>query len=212
MVRQASVSRRCSFLIVAVAVAAGCSSTKVLIPPRVDLARYGTIGMIEFTSMDDPHLAGEVSREFLAAIQEAQPGTPVLELGKQAGILHSIRSDDLDPPTIRAIGEKYKVDAIVVGMLGAQEVKPKLAVGGLDAISASAEMEGLLDARIFDTKSGATIWTRAARAKEQVARVDLSIEGIAGVGANSPGESKNRLVQSLVERATVDFWPHWEKQ
>lgn len=193
--------------------AAGCSSTKVLIPPRVDLARYGTIGMIEFTSTDDPHLAGQASREFLSAIQEAQPGTPVLELGKQAGILQSISSDELDPPTIRAIGEKYKVDAIVVGMLGAQEVKPKVAVGGsLDAISASAEMEGLLDARIFDTRSGATIWTRAARAKEQVARVDLSIEGIAGMGANSPGESKNRLVQSLVERATVDFWPHWEKQ
>jgi hypothetical protein len=98
-------------------------------------------------------------------------------------------------------------------MLGAQEVKPKVALGGsLDAISASAEMEGLLDARIYETKSGATVWTRSARAKEQVARVDLSMGGLAGAGANSPGESKNRLVTSLVERATVDFWPHWEKQ
>jgi hypothetical protein len=73
-------------------------------------------------------------------------------------------------------------------------------------------MEGVLDARIFDTKSGATIWTRAARAKEQVARVDLSLEGLGGLGANTPGESKSRLVQALVEEATVDFWPHWEKQ
>ena len=169
--------------------------------------------MIEFTSMDDPRLAGEASREFLAAMQAAQPGTPVLELGKEAGVLKALSSDTLDPATIRAIGEKYNVDAIVVGMLGAQEVKPKVAIGGsLDAISASAEMEGLLDARIFDAQSGATIWTRAARAKEQVARVDFSLEGLAGMGATSPGESKNLLVQTLVERATVDFWPHWEKQ
>jgi hypothetical protein len=213
MDRRAPVSRLLMFLVVGAALATGCSSTKVLIPPRVDLSRYGTIGMIEFTSQDDPHLAGQASREFLAAIQEAQPGTPVLELGKQDGILRTIHAADLDPPTIRAIGEKYQVDAIVVGMLGAQEVKPKVAVGGaLDAISASAEMEGLLDARIYDTKSGATVWTRAARAKEQVARVDLSMGGLAGMGANTPGESKNRLVQSLVERATVDFWSHWEKQ
>jgi hypothetical protein len=168
--------------------------------------------MIEFTSLDDPRLASSASREFLAAIHAAQPGTPVLELGKEAGILQSFNSGELDPSTIRAIGEKYQVDAIVVGMLGAQEVKPKVAVGGLDAISASAEMEGVLDARIFDAKSGATIWTRAARAKEQIARVDVSLEGLGGLGANTPGESKSRLVQALVEEATVDFWPHWEKQ
>jgi len=213
MARQSSIRVGWRLLLGAALLAAGCSSSKILVPPRVDLARYGTIGMIEFTSTGDAKLGGEASREFLAAIHAAQPGTPILELGHERGLLGAVNGKALDPETIRAIGEKYRVDAIVVGMLGAQEVKPKVSVGAsLENLSASAEMEGLLDARIFDARSGATIWTAAARAKEQVARVDLSKGGLSSVGASAPDDARSRLVQSLVERATMDFWPRWERQ
>lgn len=213
MAGQSSIRSGARLLFAAAVLVAGCSSSKILVPPRVDLARCGTIGMIEFTSMDDTKLAGEASREFLAAMHSAQPGTPVLELGNERALLGALNSKSLDPETIRAIGEKYRVDTIVVGMLGTQEVKPKVSVGAsLENFSASAEMEGLLDARIFDARSGATIWARSARAKEQVARVDLSMDGLSGMGANTPDDARSRLVQSLVERATIDFWPRWEKQ
>ncbi|MGQ0722943.1 MAG: hypothetical protein ACT4PE_15445 [Candidatus Eiseniibacteriota bacterium] len=190
---------------------AACSSSKVLIPPRVDLARYGTIGMIGFSS--SPGELGEMaSREFLAAIHSAQPGTPVLELGNEARVLGAVRADALDPQTIRSIGEKYGVDAIVVGVLGTQEVKPKVSLDpSVKWVSASAELEGALDARILETRSGATIWTAAARAREQVARVDVSGGGLSGLGASHPDEAKARLVRGLVDQATVDFWPHWER-
>ncbi len=197
----------------ALVMAIGCSSPRVLVPPRVDLARYGTIGMIEFSSRDNRELGGEASREFLAVIHAAQPGTPVLELGDEGFVLSEVELDELNPSAIRAIGEKYNVDAVVIGVLGAQEVKPRVSVGaGLDALSASAEIEGLLDARILETQSGATVWTTAARAKETVARVDLSTGGIAGAGATSTKDAKTRLVRSLVEGATEDFWGRWERQ
>jgi hypothetical protein len=201
-------------LAIAVLAAIGCSSSqKILIPPRVDLARYGTIGMIEFTSQDGRALGGTASREFLAAVQAAQPGTPILELGDERFVLSAVKSETLDPEAIRSIGEKYKVDAVVVGVLGAQEVKPRVSVaGGLDAVSASAELEGLLNARILLTDSGATVWTTAARAKETVARVDLSTGGISGAGVSGKDDAKNRLVRSLIHQATEDFWARWEKQ
>jgi hypothetical protein len=197
--------------VVVCSLTAACSSSKVLIPPRVDLARYGTIGMIGFSSTSGD-LGEMASREFLAAVQQAQPGTPVLELGEQTQVLGTIRADALDPQTIRSIGEKYGVDAVVVGVLGAQEVRPKVAVNPSEWISASAELEGTLDARILETRSGATIWTAAARSREQVARVDVSGGGLSGIGANHPDEAKQRLVRGLVEQATIDFWPHWERQ
>lgn len=191
----------------------GCGSSKVLVPPRMDLARYETIGMIEFSSSGVQNLAGTASREFLAAIHSAQPGTPVLELGNEAQVLSVIHAQSLDPAAIRSIGEKFHVDALVVGMLGAQEVKPRLSVGpSLESLSASAELEGVLDARILETRSGATIWTAAARAKEPLARVNLSGEGLSGVGASLPGDAKTKLVQCLVQRATEDFWSRWERQ
>ncbi len=195
----------------AAAVAVGCSSPRVLVPPRMDLARYGTIGMIEFGSKGSRGLGEAASREFLAAIHSAQPGTPVLELGDEQRVLGAVQAESLDPEAIRSIGAKYKVDAIVVGMLGAQEVKPRVS-GSLDGVSASAELEGLFDARIIETESGATIWTTASRAKETIARVSLSTGGISGGGTTTTDDAKSRLVRCLVESATEDFWPRWEKQ
>jgi hypothetical protein len=38
-------------LLLATAVLAGCARTeRVAVPPRIDLARYGTLGVVEFTS------------------------------------------------------------------------------------------------------------------------------------------------------------------
>ena len=199
-------------LVLAASLATGCSSSKILIPPRVDLARYGTIGMIEFTSSAPGDLARQASREFLGAVQKAQPGTPVLELGDQTRLLGEMRAGAIDPETIRTIGAKYRVDAIVVGVLGAQEVKPHLSVGSsVQSLSASAVLQGALDARLFDARSGATVWSTAARAEEPLARVDVSGGGLAGLGATDPDAAKTRLVRGLVERATADFWPHWER-
>ena len=204
--------RRVLPLLVALAATAACSSSKVLVPPRVDLARYGTIGMIGFSSPGGGDLGPRVTRDFLAAIQAAQPGTPILELGDASHLLGGATPATLDPETVRTIGEKYRVDALVVGVLGTQEVRPKVSVGGgLESISASAELQGALDARILETRSGATVWTTAARAKEPVARVDVSTGGLSGIGANNPDDARDRLVQGLVEQATQDFWSHWER-
>jgi hypothetical protein len=195
-------------------VVAGCSSSsKVLVPPRMDLTRYGTIGMISFSSRDDQDLGNLASRQFVAAIQAAQPGTPILELGDASRVLGEALPETLDPETVRAIGQKYRVDVLVVGVLGAQEVKPKVAIGGsVPSVSASAELEGVLNARMLDGRSGATVWSAAARAKEPLAHVSLSAGGLSGLGGNVRGDAREHLVDGLVKQATRDFWSHWERE
>ncbi len=177
----------------------GCASKpKVLIPPRVDLASFGNLALIEFSATGGERLGLIASREFLAAMQSAQPGTPVLELSDQGA---------LDPRTVRAIGEKYGVDAIVVGALEAHKVKPNVSFdSAVRWVTASAELEGVLSARILDTRTGATLWSSGARAKREIAHLDVSNGNVAGT---SPDDARQELVEVLVGSATADFWAHW---
>lgn len=194
------------------ALAAGCSHSPpaqaVLDPPRVDLARFGTLGIVEFGSGAQDGFGAAVSREFLAAMQAAQPGTPVLELGDERRVLSSVGASGFDPDAVRALQAKYHVDALVVGALDAQRVAPKVAFD-TSWLTASAQLEGSLHVRILDGRTGATLWSNLTRAREEVARMDLSTSGVSGVGANPPDEARQRLVERLVQRSTDDFWAHW---
>jgi hypothetical protein len=193
-------------------VVSSCAS-EVSRSPRIDLARYGTIGMIEFSSNAAHELGPLASQKFVAAVQSAQPGVPILELGDESRVLRSVQRHELDPETIHEIGKKYRVDAIVAGDLDTRGVKPEFSVDSTrHSMSASAYIEGSLSAKIFEARSGATIWTNAARGKETVAHVDLSTSHLPRVGAKNRDDAHGRLVHALVSRVTADFWPHYEKR
>lgn len=188
----------------------GCSSNKVLVPPRIDLARYGTLGMIEFSSgRPDPAVPG-ATREFLATLQSAQPGTPVLELGPEPGVLGTVRRPVLDVQAIQAIGKHYKVDALVLGALEFEEIRPNVTVGS--GVGIRADVAGTLSTRIVDTRTGATIWTTAATGREPIAGVRVGGSGISGGGTLDPSGARDKLARDLVARATSDFWPRWERR
>ncbi|GJM43939.1 MAG: hypothetical protein DHS20C21_07810 [Gemmatimonadota bacterium] len=201
-------------LVAAVSLLAACSSTTtVQVPPQMDLRTYGTVGMIEFSSDAPNDLRQEASREFLAAIQAAQPGVPVLELGNERRVLDAVGGSRMDPETIRAIGELYHVDVLVHGVLDAQEVRPKVAIGGnVESLSAKAEIEGSLATKIYDTRSAATVWTGNAHGKETLASLRVSDGGLSGLGAAHPDDAHEKLVRNLVASATRDFRPSYLRQ
>jgi hypothetical protein len=198
---------------ISAALALGCSTPqpKVRVPARVDLSRLGTLGLVDFASAGSDGLGTRATREFLAALQSAQPGTPVLELGDERRLLGELGRETLDTDAVRAIGEKYRIDAIIVGRFDSQRVSPKVAFDPSSTFaSASAELEGSLDARILDTRTGATVWSTAARARAEIAGVQISDRGISNVGASAPDDARDHLVTRLIHKATVDFWAHWE--
>ena len=193
---------------------AGCAKPrppKVLVPPRVELARFGMLGMIEFAGPDGDGLGVLASREFLASLQRGQPGTPVVELGPQKRVLGALARSDLDVDAIRAIGEKYGVDALVLGMVQAEKLQPDLAFdSAARTMSAAAQLESGLDARIVDTRSGATLWSASARARAELGRFEVDAWGVSSSGGRTPDDARVRLVRELVDEATDDFWPYWE--
>jgi hypothetical protein len=203
----------CSALATVALILAACSSPKVLAPPRVDLDGYGTIGIVVFSSNSTGGLNDYATRNFLQSVQAGQPGVRVLELGEESRVLSAIKHESLDFEAMRAIGKKWGVNAVFAGHLDVTDVKPSVQLRRMiTSMSVRADVKAMLSARLVETKSGATVWTRGASAQAPVAHVSIVKRGPVVFGATDPEEAYGKLVHTLVNRVTADFWSHWQKQ
>jgi len=202
-------------LVTAALLAAACSKTpKVQVPPRVDLARYGTIGVIDFSSRPDARHASPATRRFVQMLQQSQPGTPILELGTRQQVLAKVGREDLDFETVRAIGEAYRVDAVLCGDLEFSKVKNSVRIGtAFDSVNASANLNGQLEARIMEARAGATVWAKRTTATANLAHVGVGTGSpLPTFGATDRGDVEDGLVGELVASQRADFVPRWVKQ
>ncbi len=175
---------RCAANLTATALlaATACRSERVLMPPQVDLSGYGTIGIVEFSSNSKGNLDTYATQKFLQNVQAAQPGVRALELGSEHKLLRAVNAEELDFMAIRKRGEQFGIDALFVGHLEVTSVKPKVNIGRmLTSMRLEANVSADLTTRLFETKSGATVWTRSARRTAPVASVSLAGNGL-GIG------------------------------
>jgi len=196
------------------AFAASCAEKgpPVLIPAKLDLARYPTIGIVEFDATGPAdNLGALATREFVSAVHDAQPGTPVLELGSASRAFGPAAGATPDPEAIRALAARTQVDAIVLGAIGERKAKPRVALdaGGL---AASAHLLGTLDVRVLDARTGATVWSSAVRSEVPVAALGVTRVGVPRVDATPVEEARVALVQDLVGQASFDLRPRWVRR
>ena len=146
--------------------AAGCKhEPAVQLPPRVELSLWPVVGVVEFSDTRRPTLGPLATRHFVEMLHAAQPGARVLELGSAQKVLSEIKRTELDFEAVRALGERYKVDAVFLADVAFSEVKPRVAIGQYwDSVSAGASVRGELNTRLYETRSGATLWTRVSSA------------------------------------------------
>jgi hypothetical protein len=183
---------------------------RVLVPPRIDLKPFGTLGMILLESNAKGTLAEYTSQKLLRSVQEAQPGTPVIELGTLSHVLGSIGRSDLDVEAIKHIGGKYGVGAIVTGRLEVEKVKPSISIRSfVKDMTVSAYVEAVLSARLVETRAGATVWSNSAQGRENVASVSM-LQGDIRFDARDPEKAYGSLVKALVRAVTDDFRSHWK--
>jgi len=140
-----------------------CARTvTVALPPQVELAPYPTIGVIEFAA-EPGELGAAATQKFIGNLHAAQPGLRFLELGRRRELLREVGGADLDYRAIRAIGEKYRVAAVMTGTVELSEVRPDLTVAAnLASISAKAKVDGRMSAKLWETTSGATAWSNSS--------------------------------------------------
>jgi hypothetical protein len=154
-------------LAIALTILFGCSHTeKIQIPPKVQLDTYTYIGVIEFSTNGEASLKPYVTQNFIHNLQSAQPGTRIIELGSEAHLLRTMKCTKLDFETIKLIGIKYNVDAVIFGHLKVSEIKPSVKVFTVtESLHAKAYVEALLSAKLMETDNGATLWTNATSGK-----------------------------------------------
>jgi len=183
----------------------GCGP-KVMVPPSIDLKVYENVGMIEFSSNAEGKLPQFVTLKFLEMIQSSQPGLRVLELGTKERVLKSVQRSQLDLKAIQDIGKHYNVDVIITGHLDITDVKPKVHLSTfIKSMQVQADVEASLNARLFETSNGATLWTGSSQGKETVAHVSLVANGPAHFDARDPENAYGKLVKGLVKKVTRDL-------
>jgi len=198
---------------------AACSNMRTIripLPPRVDLAAYPTIGLITFSSSNgDVELERRCTQRFLAAMQEAQPGTRVVELGGAAEVLGKVHRSALDSEAIRAIQSSWSVAAVLTGKLEIGKTRPQVNVSSMwiNNVNVRADVDVGLSARLIETASTATVWTDSAQRTENVASADVSqhgSQGSFGFGVRDPQAIYDGVINALVFEITDAFRSHYE--
>lgn len=184
----------------------------VEVPPRVDLYSYDMIGVVQFTTESKGSLASLATQRFVEALQEAQPGVRVLELGTAEDVKRTVQRKDMSFETMRAIGERFGVSAVVVGVLDVEDVKPRLDLQTMiTSGSVSADVKASLTTRLMDTAHGATVWTRSSGITSTVAQVGMS-GGAVRFDAKDPESAYGNMVGALVADLTQDFRVSYVRQ
>ena len=190
-------------LLFSVVAATGCSK-RVLVPPQLDLHPYPAVGLVTFT-MDNSkgdleHLATD---QFLAEIHNAQPGTPVVELGNYQALLEECGREKLDREALRTLAAEYGVATVFVGHMKASNISPRASLSGFPRVGATVSVQ--LTVRMLETEIGATLWTNTAKATESVGELGLSGSQIV-FAAQDPKEAYGDLVRHLIANVTTDMY------
>ena len=190
-----------------------CARTvTVALPPQVELAAYPTIGLIDFAA-EPNELGAAATQKFIGNLHAAQPGLRFLELGNRRDLLREVGCAELDYRAIRAIGEKYRVAAVLTGTVELSEARPDVTVAAnLASISAKAKVDGRMSAKLWETTSGATAWSNSSWGSWPVAGITLSKGRIVDGGFRHPQEQQDQILMALVKALNGEFWPRYERR
>ena len=197
-------------LLAALAFAAcGGGSTRVEVPPELDLTQYQRVALVMFTVENAKGSLHELATERFAEQMLDAQRIEVLELGDQSWILREAGKRRYGPAEARAIGKEQGVSAVFFGHMIVSDVKPTASLSNLARVG--AEVDVSLSVRMLATESGATLWGSSSEATGQVAEMVFD-GGIPNFGARDPSEAYGELVDGLVYEVTRDMRPTWVRQ
>lgn len=202
-------------LAVAILFLASCAKTvNVYYPPRLDLTRYGRMGMITFNDNAQPSVAEYATEQFQNQIHSAQIGIPIVQLGTEAMVLNSIGSNRLDPEAMAKIGERFKVSAVFTGEVVYSDVETNVNLQDILDLKASADttLNATLSVKLFETEGGATVWSDSTSWKRKLGNV--SINGNTGISIGTKGyeDAYRKLIPDMVYDVTRDFRGRYVKE
>lgn len=177
---------------------AGCASHRVLVPPRLDLVPYASVGLVAFTVENAKGALGDLAtRRFEEYMLAAQNGFEVQNFAAA--------------DSAAALGGARGVPVVFLGHLRVSNVKPSGGLLGLSSARVQATVSAELSVELRSTKSGGTLWRASSEATEKVGQVAVT-GGIPEFSARDPNDAYGRLVDRLVHAVTWDLRSTWVKQ
>lgn len=203
---------RSAILLCSLVAGMACAGKRVQVPPRLDLARYETVGLVGFTLEGaEGTLNAYATDQFASEIFLAQDGVRLLELGEAGEVLDRVGHVDFTPDAVQALGVEYRTPVVFLGHLVVSDVTPRGELLGLRVPRIEATVDAQLTVRLLSTETGATVWRASGQAREQVGEVGLS-GGVPYFSAEHPDEAYAELVNRLIVAVTRDLRPTWRRQ
>ena len=202
--------------VITLLLATGCASStrtvRVAVPPRVDLAAYPMVGLVTFSSNAKGELDRLSTDKFLQAVQAAQPGTRVIELGTEQQVLASVKRNSWDATTLRAVKEMHGVDAVVIGRLDVKKAKTGMQLSSaavFNKLSVRQDVDASMTTRLLESATGATMWSDSSQVTANLANASFNSRGEGHFGATDAEAAYGAMVQGLVDHVTDDFRVHY---
>ena len=135
-----------------------CASKYSQVPARLDLAPYGRIALIAFsTDQSNGGMSSLATQRFAEALLASQSGVELLELGSADSSLKDL-SPSTDGATLaQALGKTRNMPAVFVGYLKVSNVKPHGHIDG-SGMNVRAGVSAELTVRLLSTSTGGTVW------------------------------------------------------
>ena len=176
-----------------------CASHMVLVPPRLNLVPYGSIGLVTFSMENAKGTLHELAtRRFEEYVLAAQTGIEVREFS-QADSAQALAGGDRGVPVV------------FFGHLKVSNVKPSGGLIGLSLPHVEATVSAELSVELRSTKTGGVLWRSGATATEKVGQLAI-VGGQPEFSARDPNDAYGHLVNRLVYAVTYDVRSTWVKQ
>jgi hypothetical protein len=190
----------------------GCSS-KVMVPPRIDLKNHEVIGVIGFTSSAEGKLGELATRRFVEAARRDQGMVRIVNLGSEQQVLNELGRDRLDRETYQILGKGQELNTIVTGRLTVSDIRPSIRIG-VDLMSAgvSADVDAELDVEMIEASTGASLWSASGSDTRTIGQISVLGGKHFAFNADDPEKAYGELIGSLVAQVSRDFQVRWVRR
>jgi hypothetical protein len=199
--------RTCLASLVILFAVAGCARYTI-IPPAVDLAAVGQLGLVIFRADNAKGALDSIATQYFLQEVTAAQRVPVVELGPDAGVLEAVGKSVLDRDAILALGEKYGIAAVFIGEVQLTKVKPQvdLLAPLKKTLFARATFDMTVTARLVSTVNGATLWTDSVLRQGTVGAVGME-DGLPVFRIRDKSTALDDTLRETMFRLTWDFRP-----
>jgi hypothetical protein len=189
------------------AAAAGCAKYTI-VPPAIDLASLGSLGIVAFKAENAKGDLDAVASQFFLQEVTAAQRVPVVELGPADAVLADLGKTAFDRDAVMALGQTQRIDALFTGEIKVTKVKPQidLAAPLSRTLFARAAFDIAVTARLVSTTNGATLWTESVNRQGTVGAVGLD-DGVPVFSIRDQSAALNDVLREIMFRLTWDFRP-----